>query len=63
MKEVQFGWPAERPTDREGQVRHGQEAGPHPTPAEIMAQIGCVVAACLGLALVMHVFVAALGIE
>ena len=44
-------------------MRHGQEAGPHPTPAEIMGQIGCVVAACLGLALMMHVLVAALGIE
>ena len=40
-----------------------QAAQTYPTPAEILAQIGCVVAFCLGLALLAHVIVAFVGTQ
>ena len=63
MKDVQFGTHAGLPTGDEGGASDGQDARTFPTQAEVFAQIGRVIAFCLGLAGLTHVIVALVGTQ
>ena len=63
MKDVQFGTHAGLSAGDEGRVGDEQDARTYPTPAEIFAQIGRVIAFCLGLAVLAHVIVALVGTQ
>jgi hypothetical protein len=63
MKDVVLGSHAELPTKNAEPARDSHEARNYPTPAEFAAQVGRVLAVCLGLALLAHVIVAVTGIQ
>lgn len=63
MKNIRFGVHAGLSTGDEGHVGDERDARLYPTPAEIFAQIGRVIAVCLGLAVLAHVIVALAGAQ
>lgn len=63
MKDVRFGVHAGLPTEDMARMDDEHEARTYPTPAEVFAQIGRVIAFCLGLALLAHVIVAFVGTQ
>ena len=63
VKDVRFGVHAGLSAEDEAGVGNEQEARTYPTPAEVFAQIGRVIAFCLGLAVLAHVIVALVGTQ
>jgi hypothetical protein len=58
VKEAQIDTHAGLPTGHGERAGNEQAAQVYPTPTEILAQVGRVIAFCLGLALLAHVIVA-----
>ena len=63
MKEAQIGTHAGIPAGQDERAGNERAAQAYPTPTEILAQIGRVLAFCLGLALLAHVLVAVVGMQ
>jgi hypothetical protein len=63
MKDVVLGSDAGLRTKNDKLARDCHDARNYPTPTEFAAQVGRVLAVCLGLALLAHVIVAVTGIQ
>jgi hypothetical protein len=51
------------PPPEQSEWPHGEDLDHYPTPRAIIGQIGSVIAVCLGLALLVHVLLAAIGMS
>jgi hypothetical protein len=63
VKEAQIDTHAGLPAGDDARVGNERAAQTYPTPTEVLAQIGRVLAFCLGLALLAHVLVAVAGMQ